>query len=404
MTGVTRVQTVSMGIDATESSTNRSTIFPSAITSGNYMLVLFSTRDSSPGNYTVQDDKSNTWTNLPNIYDSGGGRGVGGAYCLANAGAIAGAPTVTINKNGTGGAVGATMFELNAPSGAFLDAVTPITATASSTAPQVTLGASAYDHDLVLAVACTGPSSFTTLTPLTNYTSANSISSATPAFQHCVVYRDTTTAAAFTPGWTMSAAAQWEVLGFVIKGTTSAPTITGVSTATPNRSGSLVITGVNFGASQGTGSVSLGGTTPQTVTAWADTSITITVGRGANKYGVAESLIVTVNGGATSNTSTLVTAILPQAGWSYVDVGTPNATAGNRITSSADIVSGDQVAVGGIVGTGTVTVYADATFTADAGVTSFSAEVWNTGNGWGTAATQTIGSTLAASPTCIVIC
>lgn len=385
MTGVTRVQQISMGIDSTESSTNRSQAYTQTIASGNYLLVLYSTRDSNPGNYTVQDNRSNTWTTLPNIYDSGGGRGVGGAYCLANAASVSGIPTVTINKNGTGGAVGATMFELNCPSGTFLDAVTPVAATASSTTGQVTLGATAYDHDAIFAVICTGPSSFTTLTPLTNYTSANSLSSATPAFQHAVVYRDTTTAAAFTPGWTLGTAAQWEVLGIAIKGTTTAPTITGVSTATPNYLGSLTITGVNFGATQGTGSVSLGGNSC-TVLTWSDTSIGVTVARGTNGYGSAANLIVTINGGTTSNTSPLITAILPQVGWSYVTLGTPFATTANRLTASADIASGNQIAYNNQ--SGGVIVYTDATFSWGATPNSTTFEVWVSGSGWGTTALE----------------
>lgn len=342
MTGVTRVQTVSMNIQAAENNTALSAAFGSAITSGNYLLVLFSTRDSNPGNYTVTDNKSNSWTPLPSVYDGGGGRGVGGAYCLANAGSIAAAPTVSIGKGGTGGAAGGTMFELNCPSGAFLD-VTPVVVDSSGTAAQVTLAANPYDHDAVFAVLCTGPTSFVTATPLSGYTSLNAITNSTTAFQHAVIVKDTTTSAVQTPGWTLGSSVQWEVLGFALRGTTTSPTITGVSTATPRENGSLDIIGVNFQASQGTGSVSFGGTTPQTVNSWSDTLVNITPSKGLNKFGVPLGLVITVNGGTTSNTFSGA-SLLPPTGWKHIDITTPNATTTYRVTSTLDMVSANQLA------------------------------------------------------------
>lgn len=390
MTGVTRVQTVSMGIDTADSSTSRAQAFGAAIASGNYMLVLFSTRDSSPGNYTVSDSAANSWNTLPFIYDSNGGRGVGGAWCLGNAASNSSAPTVTINKNGTGGSVGGTMFELNAPSGTFLD-VTPITDNQSSTHPQVTLGSTAYTNDLIIAVLCTGPTSFTTATPLTNYTAATTtLNSSGSAIQHAVVARDTTVTGAYTPGWTLSVGAQWQVLGLAIRGTTTAATITGSSTATPNNLGSVTFTGVNFGASQGSVTI---GSVAQTVTAWSDTSITVTVVRGGNGYGNALNVVATTAAAAVSNSFAL-TGLLPQTGWQYLTAGTPNATAANRLTATGggDIVAGDQIAWGNLVGGSVVNVYADSSFSYGAGVTAFDYEVWNNGNGWGTVGTETFGT------------
>lgn len=49
----------------------------------------------------------------------------------------------------------------------------------------------------------------------------------------------------------------------------------------------IVIAGAGFGASQGSSTVDIGGHA-QTVTAWTDTSITITSARGSNSMGAGQ--------------------------------------------------------------------------------------------------------------------
>ncbi len=173
-----------------------------------------------------------------------------------------------------------------------------------------------------------------------------------------------------------------------IAGGAAAPAISGVGDTTPSHTEALTISGSNFGASQGTGGVTIGGVT-QTVTAWGNTSITVTVARGTNKYGVAVNVVVTSGAGLSSSPFAL-TSLQPQTGWAYVDVGTPNTTAANRITASPDIASGDQIAYE-TVGAA-VEVFDDATFSAGSGVTEFDVEVWTPGDGWGSVATQGVGS------------
>lgn len=387
MTGVTRVQTVSMGIDSAESSTNRSQSFGAPIGAGNYMVCFFSTRDNSPGNITVSDNKANTWSPLVSVYDSNGGRGVAVTYALANSAAQAAAPTVTLNKGGTTCGVGGTLFELSTPATTFLDAAA-ITATNATTTASVTLSSTSYTNDLVLAAICTGPTSFVTLTPTSGYTTADSINGTGPAFQQAVIYRDTTTSGVYTPGWTLSQSTQWEIVGLAVRGTTSAPTISAVSSTTPLYQGSLTITGVNFGAS--TGTLTVGGVT-QATNSWSDTSITVSsLARGSNKYGTAVNVQLTTSTSTNSNVYTGITGLLPQSGWGYMDLTTPNSTSANRITAVADLAAGDQLAYDNQ--SGQVTVYSDATFAVGSSVTSFNVEAWFTGNGWGTAAAQTLGT------------
>lgn len=165
------------------------------------------------------------------------------------------------------------------------------------------------------------------------------------------------------------------------------PGISSLSTSTPANGSSLTITGTNFLATQGAGSVTIGGVA-QTVTAWSNTSITVTVARGTNQYGTNLAVQVTNNSALASNTSTV--QITPQSGWAFTNLGTPNATSTNRITAVADLVSGDQLAYD--TKSGMVIVYSDATFSADSSVANFSVEAWSSGNGWGSAATQTLSA------------
>jgi 1,4-alpha-glucan branching enzyme len=161
--------------------------------------------------------------------------------------------------------------------------------------------------------------------------------------------------------------------------------ITTTSSATPAIGSTLTITGTGFGASQGTGSVTIGGTV-QTVTSWGNTSIQVTVSAGTNLYGVAVGVIVT-NGSSVSSSSYGLTSLQPQAGWSYINLTTPNTTAANRITASPDIISGDQVTWDNK--SGTVTVFSDGTFSSTV-AQSFSAMVGVATYGYGSSALQTV--------------
>jgi hypothetical protein len=167
------------------------------------------------------------------------------------------------------------------------------------------------------------------------------------------------------------------------------PNITSASSMTPANGSTLTLTGTTFGSSQGAGDTTLGGAS-QVETSWNNTTIALTVDRTTNKSGVAVNVTVTNNAGDTS-TAFALTSLQPAAGWSFVDIGTPDTTAADRLTTTGggDLASGDQVEWGNVVGTGTVTVSSDGTFAADPGVTSFDYRAWSvSGGGWGTAQTE----------------
>jgi len=174
----------------------------------------------------------------------------------------------------------------------------------------------------------------------------------------------------------------------------TAATITG-TTGSANYQGTFTVNVTNAGASQGTGGVTIGGVACSVVS-WSDTAIQVTVARGTNKYGQALNIVVTKDGGLVSAPYSLTGGILPQSGWGYVDITSPNETSSLRLTATPDIVAGDQIAWQTY--STLVSVYDDATFSAAPAVANFQFEVWTTPDGWGSTATQIVGVAFAAVP------
>lgn len=182
----------------------------------------------------------------------------------------------------------------------------------------------------------------------------------------------------------------------------ASPTLTDVDadeTVTAGQTGAT-ITGTNLGAAttdrgltieQGSVAVT------QTQTSGNATSGAFTVvmepGGAALKFGTATAKVTIVSGGATA---TLGVTVNPASGHAYIDVGTPNTNAANRISASGDLVSGDQLHVrgvgGGSIPTG-LTLASDATFSFTAGnaPTAFDVRAWDQSDQtWGSWATQSI--------------
>lgn len=173
----------------------------------------------------------------------------------------------------------------------------------------------------------------------------------------------------------------------------TAPLITGLSVASPNHLGSLTITGLLFGSSStGSASVTIGGIA-QTTDSWAAGSIHIpSVNRGTNLYGVAVDIVVTTSAGVVSE-ALHGTTLLPQTGWQYQNIITPNSTVFNRLAASpVDLSASMQIAAGNIVGSGNLILKPSGSggYIADKTVQKFDFEVGVSGSGWGSTATVTL--------------
>ena len=164
------------------------------------------------------------------------------------------------------------------------------------------------------------------------------------------------------------------------------PTITGGTANPVHLSTGNTITGTGFGAAQGAGTLVIGGQS-QTVTVWADTSITYTANRGVNLNDVAVNAVVTDNGG-TPSANYALTGFDPPAGYSFVTLASVNATAAYRITAIADLAIGNQLEWDEPL----VTIDTDGTYVADPSVVDFNVRVGVTTDGWGSLALQTINA------------
>jgi hypothetical protein len=185
----------------------------------------------------------------------------------------------------------------------------------------------------------------------------------------------------------------------------ASPTITDVDTDEIVLDGqtSVAVTGTAMGTTNADraftlrqASTSVPQTETGTGTATAATLTIVTEQSGADiKFGAA-----TLRATRTSDSAfgELAITVNPPSGQLYVDVGTPNATAANRITAVADIASGDQIQYRGVGGgsapTG-LTINTDATWQFSSGNTpaSFDVRVWDASDAtWGAWATQSVGA------------
>ena len=177
------------------------------------------------------------------------------------------------------------------------------------------------------------------------------------------------------------------------------PTITNIDTDNDVYPGqSAVITGTGFEASQGSGTVVLGGET-QTVTAWADTSITITVVQGGMDYNNNHDLVVTND---SAEASPGLTATL-SADSDHNEIDVLNPVSDNTslfYLASPAVATGDQLETPKLTDQGkTLTAAADGTFviTAASGLQTFSIRVWDaTDETWSASTVATINGVVVS--------
>lgn len=343
---------------------------------------------------SIVDSKSNSYTQIASKQDTNNGRWIYLYECLNGTGGSSHTATLNAGDNGFAIAlVEVTGSDTTDPS------ETPTTDYNTGDATMncsVTTGA---DNELVLTAGF--------VTSAGNAIVLNGgftgIDSGTSAYVGgATAYKSVASAStAADPAWTQNGGGAFEGLSITVAlkdGAPPGPAITdaGDENYTPGETG-ITITGTAFGASQGAGKVWLSPTNDvndalrvqQTVTAWADTSITITTAQGNCRYGATLYLFVVDNAAAASNGHAVT--LSPVTGKSYVNLASVHSPSSERLTSSPDLEIGDQIEVSTIQGTGTVTVADDATWQADIGVTSFNFRVWdNTDGTWGAAATQTI--------------
>ena len=119
----------------------------------------------------------------------------------------------------------------------------------------------------------------------------------------------------------------------------SAPNVTGFNPLSGPPGTSVIISGMNFGTSQGASTVSFGGTGAVDITDWGDTTITATVPTGA----VTGSISITTAAGTGASSTNFTVVLTP----SVSGFTPPSGAAGNSVTISGSNFGATQ-------GTGTV--------------------------------------------------
>ena len=112
------------------------------------------------------------------------------------------------------------------------------------------------------------------------------------------------------------------------------------TTAFPGQS--RTISGSGFGATQGTGGVTIDGVS-QTITSWSDTSVTFTTVLGDNSYGTGKPIVLT-NDAAETLSDTIELVADTAGGFGYVEMLNPDTSDESSVAFGATptVVTGDQ--------------------------------------------------------------
>lgn len=304
-----------------------------------------------------------------------------------------GAQTLTFGKAGNSGALGAVTTEWSGSAGVNDGGAT--FATASGTAATVTMTATTVRND-ALMVGYVSNNPITMGSAQSGWTNdANDTTNA----QMATAYQLPNATGTYTAGWpsiTNSFSRPYVVGAIALKGIAVDPTVTGGTANPVHLSTGNTITGSNFGASQGAGTLVIGGVT-QTVTAWGYTSITYTADRGTNLDDVAVNAVVTDDNAVSSNSYAL-TGFDPPSGYSYVTLTSVWPVAAERIQSVLDLAIGNQIEWDDA----TIDIDASGVITWPPGTPdgyTFNARIGVSGDGWGATEVQTFNPTATTGGT-----
>lgn len=170
------------------------------------------------------------------------------------------------------------------------------------------------------------------------------------------------------------------------------------STAYPGQS--RTVTGTGFGATRGTGGITIGGVT-QTITAWSDTSITFTTVLGNNSYGTGKVVELTTDAGGT-DTGAIELVADTASGFGVVTMSDPNTTDESSVAFGATptVVTGDQFEWEDFNALGNLVVGADAFVSSVDTEGVFRGRFWDATDGtWGSVNTFTASTVDETAPT-----
>jgi IPT/TIG domain len=279
--------------------------FPLNNTAGNWIAVVIRAGHSGQA-FTVSDSRGNTYQQavaLNQTLDTPNGDTLGIFYAENIAG---GANSVTVSDSIANNTLRFAILEYSGVATAnSIDG--SATAQGNGTAANSGSATTSVSGDLILGAVITG--SGTTFTATSGFTIEERVPAA-PNTKLVAEDEIQTVAGSVSAGATFSASASWGAAVVAFKaaaGGAAPPSIATVNPTSGPVGTAVTITGTNFGASQGTSSVTFNGLSAGTASAWSATSITIAVPANAT----TGSIVVTVNGLASNGMNFTVTPAAP---------------------------------------------------------------------------------------------
>lgn len=170
------------------------------------------------------------------------------------------------------------------------------------------------------------------------------------------------------------------------------------STAFPGQS--RTVSGSGFGATQGTGGLTIGGAS-QTITSWSDASITFTTVLGANSYGTGKVVELTTDAGGT-DTGAIEIVANTAGGFGVVTMSSPNTADESSVAYGATptVVTGDQFEWEDFNTLGNLVIDAEGFVSSVDTEGTFRGRFWDASDGtWGSVNTFTASATDETAPT-----
>ena len=170
------------------------------------------------------------------------------------------------------------------------------------------------------------------------------------------------------------------------------------STAYPGQSRTVL--GSGFGATQGTGGLTIGGVS-QTIASWSDTSITFTTVLGTNSYGTGKTIEVTTDDAGTDSGTVELVADTTN-GFGFATMSSPNTTDESSVAynTTPTVVTGDQFEWEDFNALGNLVIDAEGFVSSVDTEGTFRGRFWDASDGtWGSVNTFTASATDETAPT-----
>jgi hypothetical protein len=326
---INHIQQASNSVWTNQLRSSSAVSFSSSTTAGNAIIVSLTYGAANP-TITATDSQGNTFQEAIQTYDSANPdlQGVAIFYATNIKG---GADTITISYAQSVAWVVVAVHEYSG-----LASVLDVSAgsVGNSTSPSSGSATTTANGDLIFGTMVATNGTFTTLTGGSGFTKRMDLASSAGFIDEDQIQ---SSAGSIAATWAVSPAINWAAAMAAFKASNGTePRINGLSPIQGPGGTAITITGTNFGATQGTSTVTFNGTTASP-TSWSATSIVVPVPNGAT----SGNLVVRVSGVPSNSVSFTP---LP-TGWADADIGSvgPVGSAGDSNGTFTVLAGGSGV-------------------------------------------------------------